>query len=70
MTGASLEMIRFEEEDLFAGQAAGGKSSLLWRDLLNGNGTLQLDMVYYPEINSWNGRETLQFIISDYRVRS
>ena len=37
--------------------------------LLRGAGNVTIDMVYYPDINSWNGRESMQYIVKDFRAR-
>ena len=38
--------------------------------LLRGAGNVTIDMVYYPDINVWNGRESMQYIVKDYRIHS
>ena len=38
-------------------------------DLTGGGGAL-CSLVYYPDINTWNGRSSLQFVIKDHRVIS
>ena len=38
--------------------------------LFRGAGNVTIDMVYYPDINVWNGRESMQYIVKDYRIHS
>ena len=69
-SGAGMDLIRF-------GDAADFEQSILetagrgaLEGLLRGAGNVTIDMVYYPDINVWNGRESMQYIVKDYRIHS
>lgn len=68
-TGRSLDLIRFENADDFReliDQKAGRSA---WESLMRNSGKIVIDMVYYPSVNSWNGRESVQYVLQDFRVR-
>jgi single-stranded-DNA-specific exonuclease len=64
-----IDLMRFGEEkelrDLLVGS---GKEDEL-EQLYNGHGNVSIDIVYYPEINEWNGTRSLQHVIRDWRIR-
>ena len=69
-SGTGMDLIRF-------GDAADFEQSILetagrgaLEGLLRGAGNVTIDMVYYPDINVWNGRESMQYIVKDYRIHS
>ncbi len=62
--GIWLELICFESEEIMREKIPS------FEQLVNGNGNVTIDMVYYPEINEWNGRESMQYIIKDFRVKT
>ena len=69
-TGRRLDLIRFEDAQAFAariGEACGGGA---FEGLQRGAGNVTIDMVYYPDINEWNGRESMQYIVKDYRIHN
>ena len=66
-SGYRMDLIRFgdagsfeEELDKEAGRGA-------FEGLLRGAGSVTISMMYYPDINSWNGRENVQYIMRDFR---
>ena len=68
--GTRIDLIRFEDADKVSqniDEAAGTGS---FEGLLRGAGNVTIDMVYYPEINAWNGRESMQYIVRDYRIHN
>ena len=69
-TGARINLIRFGdaadfEQDIIE---TAGRGAL--EGLFRGAGNVTIDMVYYPDINVWNGRESMQYIVKDYRIHS
>ena len=69
-TGARIDLIRFGdaadfEQDIIE---TAGRGAL--EGLFRGAGNVTIDMVYYPDINVWNGRESMQYIVKDYRIHS
>ena len=50
------------EDDYYSGRGT-------FEDLLRGAGNVTIDMVYYPDINSWQGRDSLQYVVKDLRIR-
>ena len=67
-SGTRLDMIRFEAEEAFADVIIDDLGQGEWAALIRGEGQTLIDMVYYPSINVWNGRESLQFVVQDFRV--
>ncbi len=67
-SGTRLDMIRFEAEEAFADVIIDDLGQGEWAALIRGEGETLIDMVYYPSINVWNGRESLQFVVQDFRV--
>ena len=68
--GTRIDLIRFEDADKVSqniDEAAGTGS---FEGLLRGAGNVTIDMVYYPEIKAWNGRESMQYIVRDYRIHN
>lgn len=69
-TGAYMELIRFEDGQSW-GQSieeTAGRGS--FEGLLRGTGNVTIDMVYYPSVNSWNGRESIQYVVKDFRIHN
>ncbi len=62
-------LIRFEDVQRFGKRFEKAGKTRQFEELLNGYGEARIDMVYYPEINRWNGRETMQLIMQDLRIR-
>ena len=67
-TGFKMELIRFEDAAVFQEELEKEAGRGAFEGLLRGAGNVTIDMVYYPEINSWNGRENMQYIVKDYRI--
>ena len=63
-----MELIRFDAEDSFCGAVAEKCGPAALQRLMRGNGDVIVDMVYYPSINTWNGRESMQYVVSDFRI--
>ena len=64
-----LDLIRFEDGDAFLKRIEDRKGLSAAKDLQRGMGNVTIDMVYYPDINSWQGRDSLQFVVKDLRIR-
>ena len=67
-TGFRMELIRFEDAAVFQEELEKEAGRGAFEGLLRGAGNVTIEMVYYPEINSWNGRENMQYIVKDYRI--
>ena len=67
-TGARMNLIRFGDADEFAAGIDEGAGKGAFEGLLRGAGNVTIDMVYYPDVNSWNGRESMQYIVKDFRI--
>lgn len=67
-TGARMDLIRFGDADSFCQSIEEEAGRGAFEGLLRGAGNVTIDMVYYPDINSWNGRESMQYIVKDYRI--
>ena len=66
-SGYRMNLIRFgdaadfeQELDEEAGRGA-------FEGLLRGAGSVTISMMYYPDINSWNGNESVQYVMRDFR---
>ena len=66
--GARLNLIRFSDANEFGQNIDEAAGSGAFQGLLRGAGNVTIDMVYYPDVNSWNGRESMQYIVKDYRI--
>lgn len=64
-----LDLIRFEDGDAFLKRIEDRKGLSAAKDLQRGMGNVTIDMVYYPDINSWQGRDSLQYVVKDLRIR-
>ena len=67
-TGARMNLIRFGDADEFGAQIDEDAGRGAFEGLLKGAGNVTIDMVYYPDVNSWNGRESMQYIVKDFRI--
>ena len=67
-TGARMDLILFGDAQIFIQniEESAGRGS--FEELLRGAGNATIDMIYYPDINVWKDRESIQYIIKDYRV--
>ena len=67
-TGARMDLILFGDAQIFMQniEESAGRGS--FEELLRGAGNATIDMIYYPDINVWKDRESVQYIIKDYRV--
>ena len=68
--GFRMDLIRFEDAQSWSQniEEEAGRGAL--EGLLRGAGNVTIDMVYYPDINSWNGRDSMQYVVKDYRIHS
>ncbi|MDO5132417.1 MAG: DHHA1 domain-containing protein [Eubacteriales bacterium] len=64
--GAMITLVRFREADLFQEEVTAAAGRQAWEAMLAGCADLPVSMVYYPDINEWKGRKTLQFIVKDF----
>lgn len=68
-TGARMDLILFGDAQIFMQniEESAGRGS--FEELLRGAGNATIDMIYYPDINVWKDRESVQYIIKDYRIQ-
>jgi len=66
--GVRIGLIRFGDANDFGTDIDESAGRGAFEGLLRGAGNVTIDMVYYPEVNSWNGRESMQYIVKDYRI--
>ena len=65
--GKSYNGLIFGDADIFLGEVAEKFGQDVCEDLLAGRGSINVDIMYYPDINEYNGNKSLQFIIEHYR---
>lgn len=68
--GVKMDLILFGDAQIFMKNLEETAGRGTFEDLLRGAGNVTIDMVYYPDINTWNGRESMQYIVKDYRIHS
>lgn len=66
--GYRMELIRFEDAQSWCKNIEEEARRGALEGLLSGAGNVTIDMVYYPGINSWNGRDSMQYVVKDYRI--
>ena len=66
-SGYRMDLIRFGDAEDFREKLdeEGGRGT--FEGLLRGAGSVTISMMYYPDLNSWNGRESVQYVMRDYR---
>lgn len=69
-TGRALDLIRFQDAEEFRRAIVQSAGEEAWERLLDGTGNVTIDMVYYPSVNAWNGRESVQYVVQDFRVKN
>ena len=67
-TGTGSDLILFGDAQLFMQNLEESAGRGAYEALLRGIGNATIDMVYYPDINVWKDRESVQYIIKDYRI--
>lgn len=65
--GGRFTFLRFQEEALFREKLTAEAGNRAWEALLAGRADIPVSMVYYPEVNEWKGRKSLQFVIKDFK---
>ena len=66
--GVRLDLIRFEDAQEFE-RALDEKAGIgTFAGLQRGTGSVTISMIYYPDVNVWNGRESMQYVMNDFRV--
>lgn len=66
--GGRFAFLRFQEEALFREKIAADAGNSAWEALLAGRADIPVSLVYYPEVNEWKGRKSLQFVIKDFKT--
>ena len=67
--GARLTLIWFCEADRFQEMVREAAAPGAWDALYAGRADLSASIVYYPDINEWRGRKSLQFVIKDMKIQ-
>ena len=67
--GARLTLIWFCEADRFQEMVREAVGPGAWDALYAGRADLSASIVYYPDINEWRGRKSLQFVIKDMKIQ-
>lgn len=63
--GRNLPLIRFQEDGIFREELTEAAGRRAFEALLRGEADIPVSMVYYPQINEWRGRKTLQYVVRD-----
>ena len=66
--GVKMDLILFGDAQIFMQNLEETAGRGTFEDLLRGAGNVTIDMVYYPDINVWKDRESIQYIVKDYRI--
>ena len=69
-SGYGMELILFGDAQIFVQNIEESLGRGVFEDLLRGAGNVTIDMVYYPDINVWRDRESIQYIVKDYRIHN
>ena len=67
--GSRLTLIRFCEAARFQEQVRSAAGAAAWDALYAGRADLAVSIVYYPDLNEWRGRRTLQFVVKDMKIQ-
>lgn len=67
--GDRLTLIWFCEADRFQEMVREAAGLSAWDALYAGRADLPASIVYYPDINEWRGRKSLQFVIKDMKIQ-
>lgn len=66
--GVRLDLIRFEDAQDFERALDEKAGRGTFEGLQRGTGSVTISMIYYPDVNAWNGRESIQYVVNDFRV--
>lgn len=66
--GVRLDLIRFEDAQDFERALDEKAGRGTFAGLQRGTGSVTISMIYYPDVNAWNGRESIQYVVNDFRV--
>jgi single-stranded-DNA-specific exonuclease len=67
--GSHLTLIWFCEAARFQEMVVSAAGRRAWDSLYAGYADLAVSMIYYPEINEWRGRQSLQFVVKDMKIQ-
>ena len=67
--GSRLTLIWFCEAARFREMVLEAAGRGNWDILCAGHADLAVSMIYYPDINEWRGRKSLQFVVKDMKIR-
>ena len=63
--GARLNLLWFRDAAAFRQDLVSSRGPQAWEALQRGLADLPVQIIYYPEINEWKGRRSLQFVLKD-----
>ena len=66
--GNKMDLILFGDAQVFMLNLEETAGRGAFEALLRGAGNVTIDMVYYPDINVWKDRESIQYVVKDYRI--
>ena len=69
LSGRRMTLIRFQEEEVFREELVSAAGAGNWDKLCAGYADLAVRMVYYPEINDFRGRKSMQYIVKDMQLQ-
>jgi single-stranded-DNA-specific exonuclease len=67
--GSRLTLIWFCEAARFREMVLEAAGRGNWDILCAGHADLAVSMIYYPDINEWRGRKSLQFVVKDMKIQ-
>ena len=67
--GSHLTLIWFCEAARFQEMVVSAAGRRAWDSLYAGYADLAVSMIYYPDINEWRGRKSLQFVVKDMKIQ-
>ena len=67
--GSHLTLIWFCEAARFQEMVVSAAGRRAWDSLYAGYADLAVSMIYYPDINEWRGRQSLQFVVKDMKIQ-
>ena len=67
--GSRLTLIWFCEAARFREMVLEAAGRGTWDALCAGHADAAVSMIYYPDINEWRGRKSLQFVVKDMKIQ-
>lgn len=67
-TGIKIDAIMFNEAEKFNNMIINKYGSEKLNNVMNNSARIKMDMIFYPEINKYNGNKSIQLIVKDFRL--